>query len=32
MADYPGATDHTVPPSFLFDSNTHAAIVLHKTG
>src|SRR6266851_3606768 len=32
MADYPGATDHNVPPSFMFDSNTHAAIVLHKTG
>ncbi len=32
MADYPGATDHNVPPSFMFDSNAHAAIVLHKTG
>src|SRR5260370_37342159 len=32
MADYPGATDHNVPPSFMFDSNTHSAIVLHKPG
>ena len=32
MADFPGAIDHNVPRSFMFDSNAHAAIVLHKTG
>lgn len=32
MVDYPGASEHYVPRSFMFNSNTHAAIVLHKTG
>lgn len=32
MADYPGAIDHNVPRSFMFNSNAHAAIVIHKTG
>jgi len=32
MADYPCAIDHNVPRSFMFNSNAHAAIVIHKTG
>ncbi len=32
MADFPGAIDHNVSRSFMFNSSTHAAIVLHKTG
>ena len=32
MADFPGAIDHNVPRSFMFDSNAYAAIVLHRTG
>lgn len=30
-ADYPLAEEHFVPRSFMFDSNSHAALVLHKT-
>jgi hypothetical protein len=32
MVDYPGAIDMSLPRSFMFNSNTHAAIVIHKTG
>ena len=32
MVDYPGAEEHFVPRSFMFDSNAHSAIVIHKTG
>src|SRR5258707_5216591 len=32
MADYPGAEEHFVPRSFMFNSNSHSVIVIHKTG
>jgi N-acetylmuramoyl-L-alanine amidase-like protein len=32
MPDYPGALEHYVPRDFVFDTNTHQALVLHKTG
>jgi hypothetical protein len=32
MGDYPGAEEHFVPPDFMFNSNAHCAIVIHKTG
>lgn len=31
-ADYPGAEEHFVPRSFMFNSNAHVACVIHKTG
>jgi hypothetical protein len=31
MVDYAGAEEHFVPRSFMFDSNAHSAIVIHKT-
>lgn len=31
-ADYPAAQEHFVPRSFMFNSNAHEAIVIHKTG
>lgn len=31
-ADYPAAEEHFVPRSFMFNSNAHKAIVIHKTG
>lgn len=30
-ADYPPAEEHFVPRSFMFNANTHGAIVIHKT-
>jgi N-acetyl-anhydromuramyl-L-alanine amidase AmpD len=30
--DYPGAEEHFVPRSFMFDRNAHKALVIHKTG
>lgn len=30
--DYPGAEEHFVPRSFMFDSNAWKALVIHKTG
>ena len=32
MPDYPGAVEHYLPRDMMFDVNTHAALVLHKTG
>ncbi len=32
MVDYPDAQEHFVPRYFMFDSNAHSAIVIHKTG
>jgi len=31
-ADYPVAQEHFVPRSFMFNSNAHKALVIHKTG
>jgi hypothetical protein len=31
-SDYPGAEEHFVPDSFMFNTNSHSAIVIHKTG
>jgi hypothetical protein len=30
--DYPLAQEHFVPRSFMFDTNGHVAIIIHKTG
>jgi hypothetical protein len=31
-ADYPAAQEHFVPRNFMFNSNSHSAIIIHKTG
>lgn len=31
-ADYPGAQEHFVPRSFMFNSNNPVAVIIHKTG
>lgn len=31
MSDYPAAQEHLVPRNFMFNSNGHKAIVIHKT-
>lgn len=32
MVDFPDAEEHFVPRDFMFNSNAHSAIVIHKTG
>ena len=32
MVDYPDAEEHFVPRDFMFNSNAHSAVVIHKTG
>ena len=31
LVDYPDAQEHFVPRDYMFDSNAHSAIVIHKT-